>query len=172
MGMSTYLYQLGRRSFVHHTRVLLAWIVVVLVGAGAALSLGDGTRDEFDIPGSEANDAFDDLGRTFPELSGLSAYVVVVAPDGTSITSERSQALVERTVDDLAAVQGVTDVTSPYDDLARDAGLAPVANVTKTRCDLLVVAEVGTQSGKARRAREYGKPVISADEFFAWLGLD
>lgn len=56
--------------------------------------------------------------------------------------------------------------------LARDAGLAPVANVTKTRCDLLVVAEVGTQSGKARRAREYGKPVISADEFFAWLGLD
>ena len=124
MGMSTYLYELGRRSFVHHTRVLLAWIVVVLVGAGAALSLGDGTRDEFDIPGSEANDAFDDLGRTFPELSGLSAYVVVVAPDGTSITSERSQALVERTVDDLAAVQGVTDVTSPYDDLARDAGLS------------------------------------------------
>ncbi|GAA0193584.1 AAA family ATPase [Cytobacillus oceanisediminis] len=56
--------------------------------------------------------------------------------------------------------------------LARDAGLAPVANVTKTKCDLLVVAEVGTQSGKARKAREYGKPVISADEFFAWVGVD
>lgn len=56
--------------------------------------------------------------------------------------------------------------------LARDGGLAPVANVTKTKCDLLVVAEVGTQSGKARKAREYGKPVISADEFFAWVGID
>ena len=43
--------------------------------------------------------------------------------------------------------------------------------MTKTRCDLLVVAEVGTQSGKARKAREYGKPVISADEFFAWVGV-
>jgi len=30
------------------------------------------------------------------------------------------------------------------------------------------VAEVGTQSGKARKAREYGKPVISAAEFYAW----
>ncbi len=55
--------------------------------------------------------------------------------------------------------------------LARDAGLVPATNVTKTRCDLLVVAEVGTQSGKARKAREYGKPVISADEFFAWVGV-
>lgn len=56
--------------------------------------------------------------------------------------------------------------------LARDAGLVPATNVTKTKCDLLVVAEVGTQSGKARKAREYGKPVISADEFFAWVGVD
>lgn len=56
--------------------------------------------------------------------------------------------------------------------LARDAGLVPATNVTKTKCDLLVVAEVGTQSGKARKAREYGKPVISADEFLARLGVD
>lgn len=51
---------------------------------------------------------------------------------------------------------------------ARD--LVPVASVTKTRCDALVVAELGTQSGKARKAKEYGKPVFSAQEFFAWLG--
>jgi hypothetical protein len=41
--------------------------------------------------------------------------------------------------------------------------------VTKTRCEVLVTAEAGTQSGKARKAQEYGKPVFSADEFFAWL---
>lgn len=56
--------------------------------------------------------------------------------------------------------------------LARDAGLVPATNVTKTKCDLLVVAEVGTQSGKARKARDYGKPVVSADEFFAWIGVE
>jgi hypothetical protein len=53
--------------------------------------------------------------------------------------------------------------------LARKARLAPVKSVTKTRCEVLVTAEAGTQSGKARKAQEYGKPVFSADEFFAWL---
>ena len=53
--------------------------------------------------------------------------------------------------------------------LASRAGLAPVKSVTKTRCEVLVTAEAGTQSGKARRAQEYGKPVFSADEFFAWV---
>jgi hypothetical protein len=53
--------------------------------------------------------------------------------------------------------------------LALRAGLTPVANVSKTRCDVLVVAELGTQSGKARKALELGKPVYSAEEFLAWL---
>ena len=53
--------------------------------------------------------------------------------------------------------------------LAAEAGLTPVKTVSKTRCDVLVTAEVGTQSGKARKAQEYGKPVFCADDFFAWL---
>lgn len=52
--------------------------------------------------------------------------------------------------------------------LATRNGLVPVKNVTKTRCDVLVVAEVGTQSGKARKAKEWGTPVLSAEEFLAW----
>jgi len=52
---------------------------------------------------------------------------------------------------------------------AAAAGLAPVRSVTKTRCEVLVIAEAGTQSGKARKAQEYGKPVYTADEFLAWL---
>lgn len=49
-------------------------------------------------------------------------------------------------------------------------GLVPVPSVTKSKCDALVVAEVGTQSGKARKAKELEKPVFSAADFFAWLG--
>lgn len=52
--------------------------------------------------------------------------------------------------------------------LAASAGLTPVSSVTKTRCEVLVVAEAGTQSGKARKAVEYGKPVFTADEFLTW----
>ncbi|MFV0633758.1 AAA family ATPase [Demequina sp.] len=53
--------------------------------------------------------------------------------------------------------------------IARGVGLAPVDTVTKTRTDVLVVAERGTQSGKARKAAEYGKPVIDAHEFLGWV---
>ncbi|MFV9634398.1 AAA family ATPase [Mycobacterium neumannii] len=53
--------------------------------------------------------------------------------------------------------------------MAARAGLKPVRSVTKTRCEVLVTAEAGTQSGKARKAQEYGKPVFTAEEFFAWL---
>ncbi|WP_199254150.1 AAA family ATPase [Mycolicibacterium mengxianglii] len=56
------------------------------------------------------------------------------------------------------------------EELATAAGLAPVKSVTKTRCEVLVTAEAGTQSGKARKAVELGKAVFSADEFFAWVG--
>lgn len=51
---------------------------------------------------------------------------------------------------------------------AEDAGLVPVRNVTRTRCDLLVVAEEGTQSGKARRAAQYGTPILAVEQFLDW----
>ena len=52
---------------------------------------------------------------------------------------------------------------------ARQAGLAPVASVTKTKCDALVVAELGTQSNKSRAAVKWGKPVVAAADFLDWL---
>lgn len=52
--------------------------------------------------------------------------------------------------------------------IATAAGLMPVKTVTKTRCEVLVTAEIGSQSGKAQKAQEFGKPVFSVDEFLAW----
>lgn len=53
--------------------------------------------------------------------------------------------------------------------LAASAGLAPVRSVTKTRCEVLVIAEAGSQSGKARKAQEYDKPVFTVAEFLGWI---
>lgn len=55
--------------------------------------------------------------------------------------------------------------------LAEKHGLEPVKNVSKTKCDVLVVAELGTQSGKAQKAHAWGKPVVAAEEFFTWAGV-
>ncbi|MGP5605631.1 AAA family ATPase [Corynebacterium casei] len=41
-------------------------------------------------------------------------------------------------------------------------------SVSKTRCDVLVAHDPASQSRKAQNAREYGKPIISQDDFEDW----
>lgn len=48
--------------------------------------------------------------------------------------------------------------------LARQAGLHPVNSVTK-RCGLVVAGDVRSRSGKARKARDRGLPIIDATHF-------
>lgn len=52
--------------------------------------------------------------------------------------------------------------------LASARGLVPVGAVSRTRCDVLVCAELGSQSGKARKAAELGKPIVTAEQFLTW----
>jgi hypothetical protein len=54
--------------------------------------------------------------------------------------------------------------------IAASRGLIPVKTVSKSMCEALIAAELGTQSIKARKAQEMGKPVFSADQFLAWAG--
>ncbi|MFD7843609.1 AAA family ATPase [Nocardia sp. NPDC059764] len=57
---------------------------------------------------------------------------------------------------------------SDMEDLAAARGLVPVNTVTKSKCDALIAAEAGSQSGKARKALTYGKPVFTAKQFLSW----
>lgn len=54
--------------------------------------------------------------------------------------------------------------------LAESAGMVCEKSVTKKRCNLLVAADPASSSGKARKARDYGIPVISVGEFLNELG--
>ncbi|OFT43847.1 hypothetical protein HMPREF3160_02020 [Arthrobacter sp. HMSC06H05] len=48
-------------------------------------------------------------------------------------------------------------------------GFVTSANVTKTRTDLLVLADINSESGKARNARKYGTPMVSLADFLTAL---
>jgi DNA polymerase III subunit epsilon len=48
---------------------------------------------------------------------------------------------------------------------ARSLGMEVVDSVTKRTCHLLVAADPSSQSGKARKARDYGIPVVSVQDF-------
>jgi len=53
--------------------------------------------------------------------------------------------------------------------MAATRGLVYVENFGKKSCQVLVVAEEGSQSGKSKKAEEWGMPVFSLDEFWRWL---
>ncbi|MGA9100819.1 MMPL family transporter [Aeromicrobium sp.] len=122
--MSNSLYALGRWAFRHHRRVIAAWMLVIVVAGAAAITLGGNTRDEFNIPGTESQTAIDALDRTFPQLSGASAYLVVVAPDGRRIDDARSRELVDDSIEQIKKVDGVSDVFSPYEGDVTDISIS------------------------------------------------
>jgi DNA polymerase-3 subunit epsilon len=47
-------------------------------------------------------------------------------------------------------------------------GLHPVNDVTKKGCDVLVAADESSMSGKAKKAKDWGIPVISVEKFIAF----
>lgn len=55
--------------------------------------------------------------------------------------------------------------------LAEQAGLVVASSVTK-KLDLLVVADPNTQSGKARKAREYGTRILADSVFWRMIGVN
>ncbi|MGP4977215.1 AAA family ATPase [Brachybacterium tyrofermentans] len=68
----------------------------------------------------------------------------------------------------VSAMHGSVD-RSEMEHLAQQRGLIPVPNLTKTRTDVLVVAERGTQSNKSKNAARWDKPVLDAEEFLTWV---
>ena len=54
--------------------------------------------------------------------------------------------------------------------LAEKAGLFVSSNVSK-KLDLLVVADPNTQSGKAKKARQYGTRIIAEPVFWQGIGV-
>ena len=52
--------------------------------------------------------------------------------------------------------------------LARQVGLHPVKSVTK-RCDLVVAGDIRSRSGKARKARDLGLPIVDATRFITLI---
>ena len=71
-----------------------------------------------------------------------------------------------------AIVQGVPITRGFLETTAAQAGMQPVGSVTKKNCDVVVAADSSSQSGKARKARKYGIPVVSVEGFLSALEKD
>ncbi|MEL7977441.1 efflux RND transporter permease subunit [Isoptericola sp. F-RaC21] len=114
--MSSVLYSLGRWAARARRLVVIGWVLVLAVVGGAAGLLYQGFDNSVTIPGTESQDALDSLSATFPQVSGSSAQIVVVAPDGSTIDDAAMRGPITDAVDDLGELDQVAAVTSPYDD--------------------------------------------------------
>lgn len=115
--MSTLLYALGRWSYRHPWRVLVAWLILLgLAGGGAAVFM-KGTDNSFSIPGTEAQEGIELLDRSFPQASGTSAQLVIVAADGAAVTDDPYAAEIDDTVAQLEDLDGVIAVTDPFSEM-------------------------------------------------------
>ena len=115
--MSTLLSSLGRWSFRHPWRVLVSWLLALGIAGAGALVLGAGTDNSFSIPGTESQAGLEQLSRSFPQVSGTSAQIIVVAADGDAITDDPYRADIENAVDELGDLDGVLAANSPYDEM-------------------------------------------------------
>ena len=113
--MSTFLYTLGRWSFRHPWRVLTAWLLVLVLAGGGVALFAKGTDNTFAIPGTESQAGLEMLGRTFPQVSGASAEVIVVAADGASVRDQAYQDAIQKASTDIGELDFVEAVTDPYD---------------------------------------------------------
>ncbi|KAA9149640.1 MMPL family transporter [Microbacterium lushaniae] len=131
--MSTLLATLGRWSYRHGWRVLIAWVVVLLAAGGGALAFNQGTDNSFSIPGTESEEGLKQLSRTFPQVSGTSAQIVVVAADGDRVADEPYASGIDELVAELGDIDGVLAVTDPFDEtvsgLVSDEGDAAIVRL-------------------------------------------
>lgn len=101
------------------------------------------------------------LGLAEPNLGGAATHAeALILEPGSRVCFTGS----------AVGVDGQPLERSDLEALALQAGLVPVSGVSKTRCDALIAADPASMSGKAKKARELGKPVYSVGQFLDWLG--
>ncbi|MEU6863918.1 MMPL family transporter [Streptomyces sp. NPDC046876] len=112
---------LGRSCARRPGRVLTAWLALLLALGAAVLVYGRATSEAVTIPGSDSQ-AARDAAEAFPgPASGSQPVVLHTAAGGAPLTSEALRTAVEAAAADMARVDHVVSVTTPYSPAGRAA---------------------------------------------------
>lgn len=110
--------------------------------------------------------------REMIEMVGKALKLPVLIPDGPQpIQANEDNLSVGKRVCFTGEASGFSGSAIDRGDLealAAKVGLYPVRDVTKKGCDLLVAADISSMSGKAKKAKEWGIPIISVEKFITY----
>lgn len=129
--MSSVLYSLGRWAFRARWLVVGAWVLLLIVLIAGAGLIGAGTDNTYVIPGTESQQAQDALARTFPQVSGASAQMIIVAPEGSVVTDPAIETAVNNTIASIKKIPQVSGASSPYaTSSSTSASSTPTPNIS------------------------------------------
>ncbi|MGW0433412.1 MMPL family transporter [Micromonospora sp. NPDC003197] len=112
--MASLLYRLGRACFRRRGIVVGAWTLILAAVIGLFVTFGGEFDDQFTIPGSESQQALDELREISPAAAGANAQLVFVAPEGTTITDPRYVAAINQTLTEAQQAPQVGLVVDPF----------------------------------------------------------
>jgi putative drug exporter of the RND superfamily len=125
--MSRLLARLAR-TLTHHWKRSLAVAALTLVALGAVAGASGPAADDWEIPGTESQQAVDLFRAHTPALAGADATVVFSVEDGR-ITATGQRAAVEQAIGRIRQLPGVAEVADPFaqgGQVSRDGRLAAV----------------------------------------------
>ena len=175
--MTRFLYRLGRASVRRRRLVVVLWLVIAVGTIGAANTLGGEPVDNFEVPGSEAQQAIDVLDERFPAVAGTSAQLVFAVDEGTlddpAVAATVAAALVdvrgqpdvgsvselERAADGRVALADV-QYTAPVQDIRTEAYDRLTATADEARAAGVQMELGGELPGEAEAAEPEGQEII------------
>ena len=104
--------RLGRGAARRHRWVAVAWLLLIIAG-GYFNAATNRTSDNFSIPGTDSQAAYDALQTSFSSQNNASATIVFTVPAGQQLTSEANAAAVALVIQAVDKVSGVQQVPNP-----------------------------------------------------------
>ncbi len=122
--MASLLYRLGRFSARRAWLVIVAWVVILGLAAGAFALFGGTLTSAVSIPGTATQKVSDELAEKFPAASGGRGTVIFTTTNDSVFTEEQKTAigdLLTRSValDDVKAATNPFDTQAQIDDQAQ-----------------------------------------------------
>jgi putative drug exporter of the RND superfamily len=153
----------------HRKTVIVGWIVALIGFGMLSGSVGSDFSEEFKLPASDPQEAFDLLEDKFPAQSGDTATIVYKAEDGVESAAVKKK--MEDVFATVAKIPHVSEVSSPYE----DGGTAAVSDDGKiayatVQFDVItpkldedqakrIVAAAATAAGPGLQVEVGGQPV-------------
>jgi len=111
--LATLLYKLGLLSARRAWQVIISWIVLLVITAGLALSLGGKLTTSISIDGVPSQEVVDQLQETFPQASRASGQIVFHKPDGKFDQADIDA--ITKALDGAEKLPGISEAFNPFE---------------------------------------------------------